>query len=49
MPRVLSLARTADVELMTHPIRTPEFDYVMGDEFAAALRTVRLGSYEAVG
>jgi predicted glycoside hydrolase/deacetylase ChbG (UPF0249 family) len=45
--RVFSLARTATVELMTHPINTTEFGYLMSDDCANAVRDVTLGSYAA--
>jgi hypothetical protein len=47
-PRVLSLAETTTVELMTHPVKASEFRYLMSDEFCATLRSLRLGSYLAV-
>ena len=36
LDRVMRLARSTNVELMTHPISRFEMDYLMGDEFRAA-------------
>ena len=46
--RVVELSRVANVELMTHPEKTPEFEWLMGDEFPAILRGLRLGDYSAL-
>lgn len=43
--RVTALARSANVELMTHPIAPLEFNYLMSGDFDAAVQGVHLGSY----
>ena len=35
--RIMALAKSSDVELMTHPIVHSEFDYLMGDSFFTLL------------
>jgi predicted glycoside hydrolase/deacetylase ChbG (UPF0249 family) len=44
--RALSLAKTATVELMTHPIFDRESDFLLGEPFGTALRNVNIGSYK---
>ena len=46
--RVFSLARTAKVELMTHPKEAAEFEYLMSAECEAQFRSVPMNSYLAV-
>lgn len=43
--RVTALAKSANVELMTHPVAPLEFNYLMSGEFQAAVQGVRLSSY----
>jgi predicted glycoside hydrolase/deacetylase ChbG (UPF0249 family) len=44
--RVISLASKANVELMVHPQRPAEHDFLMGDAYAEALSHVRLAGYD---
>jgi predicted glycoside hydrolase/deacetylase ChbG (UPF0249 family) len=46
--RVASLAKSGNVELMTHPIVPREADYLMSDEFSELLRRLEIGSYALV-
>lgn len=48
MARVFQLAETANVELMAHPVKAPEFSYLMSDEYLQALRRLNAGTYAAV-
>ena len=43
--RMMALAESSNVELMTHPIIPAEFEYLTGAEFAGALERVKRGSY----
>jgi predicted glycoside hydrolase/deacetylase ChbG (UPF0249 family) len=43
--RVFALARTAAVEVMTHPVVAAESEFLMGGAFLAALRGLDLGSF----
>ena len=45
VPKIADLARSTDVELMTHPIQKAEGDYLQGDEFGALIESMPLGSY----
>jgi hypothetical protein len=45
---MLALARSGDVELMTHPIVKAEEDYLFSDEFSGILRCLAVGSYALV-
>jgi chitin disaccharide deacetylase len=46
MGRVATLAKSSNVELMTHPVARAEAEYLMSDEFQALLRGLELRSYE---
>ncbi len=46
--RVTSLAKSSNVELMTHPIVPREADYLMGDEFSELLQRLEVGGYALV-
>ena len=46
--RVAALARSNNVELMTHPIVNGEEDYLMSNEFRGILQRLELGSYALV-
>jgi predicted glycoside hydrolase/deacetylase ChbG (UPF0249 family) len=46
--RVTSLAKSSNVELMTHPIVPREADYLMSDEFSELLQRLEVGSYALV-
>jgi predicted glycoside hydrolase/deacetylase ChbG (UPF0249 family) len=48
MDRVIALAKTTNVELMTHPILPGEADHLMGDEFWELLQRLEVGSYALV-
>jgi len=48
LDRVLALAKSSNVELMTHPIVQMESDYLMGDQFQAMLQHVEAGGYALV-
>jgi predicted glycoside hydrolase/deacetylase ChbG (UPF0249 family) len=45
LDRVAALAKSNNVELMTHPIVHSEADYLMSDEFHAILQRLEIGSY----
>lgn len=45
LARVFDLARSATVELMTHPINQGELAYLMSDACAASLSEIRVGTY----
>ena len=45
MDRVMTLAGSSQVELMTHPILEFELDYLMSHEFEAMLRRLDIGDY----
>jgi chitin disaccharide deacetylase len=45
LDRVVQLARTANVELMTHPEKPDEKTWLMGGEFAETLSDLRIGTY----
>ena len=44
--RVVTLANSGNVELMTHPVLAAEFDYLMSDTFGDLLQKVQAGGYE---
>jgi predicted glycoside hydrolase/deacetylase ChbG (UPF0249 family) len=46
--RVETLARSSNVELMTHPIVPMESDFLMGHEFHAMLQRLNIGGYALV-
>jgi chitin disaccharide deacetylase len=46
--RVATLAKSSNVELMTHPIVQPEAKYLMSDEFRELLQCVEVGRYALV-
>jgi predicted glycoside hydrolase/deacetylase ChbG (UPF0249 family) len=43
--RALSLARTATVEIMTHPIFPAESEFLLSEAFSAGIQGLDLGSY----
>ena len=47
--RVILAAKTANVELMTHPQVDAEFTFLLGDDYANALCEVQVGSFESQG
>jgi hypothetical protein len=48
MDRVMTLAQSSQVELMTHPILELESDYLMGNQFQATLQRFEIGGYALV-
>jgi hypothetical protein len=46
--RVAALARSADVELMAHPIVRAEADYLLSDRFSEMLRDLQVGGYALI-
>jgi hypothetical protein len=45
MERVIALARTRTVELMTHPVIPEERDYLLSDNWVSWLNGVEQGDY----
>lgn len=45
LTRVAALARSANVELMTHPVLPDELHFLMGDQFRAFVSDLPLGGY----
>jgi hypothetical protein len=48
LERIAGLARSSNVELMTHPIVDREAEYLMSDEFHGMLQRLKVGSYVLV-
>jgi len=48
LDRVAALAKSSDVELMTHPIVNKEEDYLMSDRFGVMLERLNIGGYALV-
>jgi predicted glycoside hydrolase/deacetylase ChbG (UPF0249 family) len=48
MDRVMTLAESSKVELMTHPILQLESGYLMSDQFQSILQRLEVGSYALV-
>jgi predicted glycoside hydrolase/deacetylase ChbG (UPF0249 family) len=48
LDRVMALAKSSKVELMTHPMLRLESEYLMSDEFGTMLQHLRTGSYALV-
>jgi len=48
LDRVMALARSNNVELMTHPIIRTEADYLLGEEFSGMLQSLNVGEYALV-
>ena len=46
--RVVTLANEANVELETHPEKTAELDWLLGDDFARIRAAVKTGTYAAL-
>jgi hypothetical protein len=42
------LAKSSNVELMTHPIVNEEEEYLMSDEFKVILQRLEIGGYALV-
>jgi predicted glycoside hydrolase/deacetylase ChbG (UPF0249 family) len=45
LDRVLALAKTASVEVMTHPISPAESEFLLSDRFSAVLQGLETGSH----
>jgi predicted glycoside hydrolase/deacetylase ChbG (UPF0249 family) len=48
MDRLMALAKSDKVEVMTHPILPLESEYLMSDQFQAIIQRLNLGSYALV-
>ena len=48
LDRVAALAKSSNVELMTHPILNGEEEYLMSDEFQVILQRLEIGGYALV-
>jgi predicted glycoside hydrolase/deacetylase ChbG (UPF0249 family) len=48
LPRVFALAKSSVVEVMAHPVRAREYDYLMSDAFRSAVAQVSVGTYAGV-
>jgi len=48
LERVAALAKSSNVELMTHPIISGEREYLMGERFEAMLQSLEIGGYALV-
>jgi predicted glycoside hydrolase/deacetylase ChbG (UPF0249 family) len=48
LDRVAALAKSSNVELMTHPILEPEAKYLMSDEFSEILKCFEVGGYALI-
>ena len=48
LDRVATLAKSSNVELMTHPIVNAEQEYLMSDEFGIVLGRLNIGGYALV-
>jgi predicted glycoside hydrolase/deacetylase ChbG (UPF0249 family) len=48
LDRVAALAKSSNVELMTHPIVNWEQEYLMSDEFQEILQRLEIGHYALV-
>jgi chitin disaccharide deacetylase len=46
LKRVFALAETATVELMTHPVRRDDFEFLMSDEYQRTFRRLNNGAVE---
>jgi hypothetical protein len=45
LPRVAGLAKTSKVELMTHPEKSEEYEWLMNDDCLEGITEMRMGSY----
>jgi hypothetical protein len=48
MERIVDLARTTTVEVMTHPVNSREYAYLMGDHYVRLVHGVRQSTYRLV-
>ena len=49
LPRVFALAKSSVVEVMTHPARAHEYDYLMSDVFRRQIAQLSVGTYAGMG
>lgn len=49
LARVIEVARTASVEIMTHPSNAVEYAFLMGDAFLSSLGQLEMGTYASLG
>lgn len=49
MLQIIELAQSCNVELMVHPQKQDEFDYLMSDRYAELIDCVELGTYTGLG
>jgi hypothetical protein len=47
LERIVALAKAQLVELMVHPERLDEAEFLLGDEYASAVATVPLSTHAA--
>jgi len=48
LARVMELAKTANVEVMTHPINRDEYAWLTGEQYLEATQNLRVGSYASL-
>jgi len=48
LERVAALARSSNVELMTHPVVCSEMEYLMSDDFRSLLERVEAGTHAGI-
>jgi hypothetical protein len=48
LPRVFALAKSSVVEVMTHPARAHEYDYLMSEMFRRQIAQLSVGTYAGV-
>lgn len=46
MPRIAELAKSSNVELMTHPVRPQELEFLLGNQWSRRIAELKVGSYE---
>jgi len=49
LDRVVALAKSSNVELMTHPIVPLEIDFLMSDEMGVLLQSIEAGNFTRLG
>ena len=45
LDRVAGLAKVARVELMTHPEKSPEYDFLMSEDYLGLVRGIQVNPY----
>ena len=48
LDRIVALAKSNNVDLMTHPVDQAESKYLLSDEFGRMLQELKIGSYALV-